>query len=239
LRQRLKLGNPQDSGTAKFYLKTTQMEVPTELRLERDANGSFSLINGFEAVAKLTPITEAPLPKSMLPFEVDRFNLINVSGTVAGFMLTSPIENGFKLDYSTFSSASYSSKVGFYLTDIRFGLCVDPLTGQMVSVNSISSDEIDQYSVYESDIVTNNATRQAAFKLDQSIDVRNIVFTPYIKTSTGQSTYLYGCDAALNPDGFDHIAKIGHRVFGVEDMFGGGDRDFNDILFSFNSIQAL
>jgi hypothetical protein len=175
----------------------------------------------------------------MLPFEVDRFNLINVSGTVAGFMLTSPIENGFKLDYSTFSSASYSSKVGFYLTDIRYGTIVDPLSGHMVSVNSISSDVIDQYSVYESDIVTNNATRQAAFKLDQSIDVRNIVFTPYIKTSTGQSTYLYGCDAALNPDGFDHIAKIGHRLFGVEDMFGGGDRDFNDILFSFNSIQAL
>jgi len=239
LNQRLKLGHAQDSGTVKFYLQTTHAEAPTELRLERDESGSYSLFNGIDAVAKLSPISETSLPKS-IAYEINRFNLTNGSGTVAGFMLSDPIENGFILDYSTFSSAAYSSKVGFYLTDIRYGKIVDPLTGHMVSADSSQlAATIDQYSIFESDIVKNNSNHQAAFKLNQSIDLHNIVFTPYIKTNTGQATYLYGCDAALNPDGFDHIAKMGQGIFGVEDMFGGGDKDFNDILYRFNSIQAL
>jgi len=239
LHQRLKLGHVQDSGTVKFYLQTTQTEVPIELRLERDTNGSYGLINGFETLATLTPTAET-LPSKSIPYEIDRFNLINGTGTVSGFTLTAPVDNGFRLDYSTFSSATYTSRVGFYLTDIRYGTIIDPLTGHMISAERTQlAATIDQYNIFESEIVKNNATYQSAFKLDQSIDIRNVVFTPYVKTNTGQSTYLYGCDAALNPDGIDHIAKMGVGLFGIEDMFGGGDRDFNDILFCFNSIQAL
>ncbi|MFP4254931.1 MAG: DUF4114 domain-containing protein, partial [Halothece sp.] len=42
------------------------------------------------------------------------------------------------------------------------------------------------------------------------------VFTPY---------------AAANPEGADHFRLLGDNIFGVEDLVGGGDQDFNDFVF--------
>ncbi|MBU6230970.1 MAG: DUF4114 domain-containing protein, partial [Cyanobacteria bacterium REEB459] len=35
---------------------------------------------------------------------------------------------------------------------------------------------------------------------------------------------------SANPDKLDHIRLLGNNVFGFEDLGGGGDRDFNDML---------
>ncbi|MGQ4648938.1 DUF4114 domain-containing protein [Lyngbya aestuarii] len=37
-----------------------------------------------------------------------------------------------------------------------------------------------------------------------------------------------------NPDGIDHIRLLGDNTFGFEDLFGGGDQDFNDMVFQVN-----
>ncbi|NER28059.1 MAG: DUF4114 domain-containing protein, partial [Symploca sp. SIO1C4] len=34
-----------------------------------------------------------------------------------------------------------------------------------------------------------------------------------------------------NPDQADHFAMLGDNTIGVEDLFGGGDNDFNDVIF--------
>ena len=34
-----------------------------------------------------------------------------------------------------------------------------------------------------------------------------------------------------NPDGVEHIRLLDNNTFGFEDLFGGGDRDFNDLTF--------
>jgi hypothetical protein len=39
--------------------------------------------------------------------------------------------------------------------------------------------------------------------------------------------------AAANPDGLQHFQMLGDSVFGFEDLFGGGDRDFDDKIVSF------
>ncbi len=33
-----------------------------------------------------------------------------------------------------------------------------------------------------------------------------------------------------NSDGADHVMMLGDNLFGFEDLPGGGDRDFNDII---------
>ena len=48
---------------------------------------------------------------------------------------------------------------------------------------------------------------------------------------------VYTTDAALNPDGINHTVALAngdspYLVHGFEDLFGGGDRDFNDIVFA-------
>jgi Domain of unknown function (DUF4114) len=37
-----------------------------------------------------------------------------------------------------------------------------------------------------------------------------------------------------NTDNFDHFKLLGSNKFGVEDLYGGGDRDYNDIIFQAN-----
>lgn len=36
---------------------------------------------------------------------------------------------------------------------------------------------------------------------------------------------------AANADGFDHIKSLGTNKFGFEDTWGGGDKDYNDLIF--------
>ncbi len=37
-----------------------------------------------------------------------------------------------------------------------------------------------------------------------------------------------------NPDKLDHFRLLGNNTFGVEDLYGGGDRDFNDVVVNIN-----
>jgi hypothetical protein len=37
-----------------------------------------------------------------------------------------------------------------------------------------------------------------------------------------------------NPDGVDHVRLLGDNVFGFEDLLGGGDADFNDVVLQVN-----
>jgi hypothetical protein len=40
---------------------------------------------------------------------------------------------------------------------------------------------------------------------------------------------------AANADGIEHVRMLGTNKFGFEDMNGGGDRDFNDLVFQVNA----
>ena len=37
-----------------------------------------------------------------------------------------------------------------------------------------------------------------------------------------------------NPDAVDHVRLLGDNVFGFEDLLGGGDADFNDVVLQVN-----
>ena len=38
--------------------------------------------------------------------------------------------------------------------------------------------------------------------------------------------------AAATMDGIEHVLTLGRNGFGFEDLRGGGDRDFNDLVIS-------
>ena len=51
-------------------------------------------------------------------------------------------------------------------------------------------------------------------------------------------THVYGPTTADNPDGINHLVAFSYAVedspylvLGFEDLFGGGDKDFNDLMF--------
>lgn len=47
----------------------------------------------------------------------------------------------------------------------------------------------------------------------------------------GNTFFAYG---AANTDGISHFRALGNNLFGLEDLLGGGDRDFDDLVIGFN-----
>ena len=52
----------------------------------------------------------------------------------------------------------------------------------------------------------------------------------------GQLPFVYFSFASANPDRFEHIRQTGNQ-FAFEDLFGGGDRDFNDLVVTVTFSQ--
>jgi len=54
---------------------------------------------------------------------------------------------------------------------------------------------------------------------------------------------VYSTDISVNPDGINHVITFatvvqGYLILGFEDLLGGGDRDFNDVLFAIDLGSA-
>lgn len=56
---------------------------------------------------------------------------------------------------------------------------------------------------------------------------------------------VYSTDASLNPDGINHVVAFAYAlkdspylILGFEDLYGGGDKDFNDVLFAIDIGRA-
>ncbi|PCJ25062.1 MAG: hypothetical protein COA94_06810 [Rickettsiales bacterium] len=60
------------------------------------------------------------------------------------------------------------------------------------------------------------------------------IWTPFINGDPiqGESTPIYFSDQSLNPDGINHMNSSPDGKVGWEDMFGGGDNDFNDAILN-------
>lgn len=53
-------------------------------------------------------------------------------------------------------------------------------------------------------------------------------------------TTMLGTNAAANPFGLQHVVAFQHKdwiILGFEDIVGGGDRDYNDVIFAVRGIQ--
>lgn len=58
-----------------------------------------------------------------------------------------------------------------------------------------------------------------------------------IANGAQNGTTVFSTDRSVNPDGINHVVTFAaitstHLIIGFEDLLGGGDRDFNDLLFA-------
>ena len=128
---------------------------------------------------------------------------------------------------SVYSEAAYDNLIGFYRTN-EAG---DVLDSQGRVVAAAGSDAYRQ-SVVEHRLdahVAGEGTHTLTF------EGRSLLST-FILSDGSFDNYdidrLYVSGVGNNSDGSDHIRKIGEHVFAFEDMAGGGDRDFNDMIVS-------
>ena len=80
--------------------------------------------------------------------------------------------------------------------------------------DGISAKQLDGGYIYAPFVVADGTVDQVLRSSDPKAEPR--VYFNYV---------------AANADGFDHIKSLGANKFGFEDTFGGGDKDYNDLIF--------
>ena len=58
------------------------------------------------------------------------------------------------------------------------------------------------------------------------------MIAPYASVHDIGQTYFSFTEA--NADGISHFREFGNGVIGLEDLYGGGDNDFDDLIFGFD-----
>jgi Domain of unknown function (DUF4114) len=146
-----------------------------------------------------------------------------------------------KADITTQGQAAYTNNIAFYVVQ-------DALLGTIKLDDGTFLKPSDVNYALEA---AKNAFLPAGkidSKLDQNISGGNIYapiviaqgsLTDFITknpTNGGgaKDIHAYFNYSGANSDKVDHFRFLGNNNFGVEDMYGGGDRDFNDIVVNVN-----
>jgi Domain of unknown function (DUF4114) len=146
-----------------------------------------------------------------------------------------------KGDITTQGQAAYDNNIAFYVVE-------DALLGTIkLNDGSFLKPDDANYAIE----AAKNAFLPAGkidSKLDRDITGGNIYapiviaqgsLTDFITknpTNGGgaKDIHAYFNYSGANPDKVDHFRFLGNNNFGVEDMYGGGDRDFNDLVVNIN-----
>jgi hypothetical protein len=150
------------------------------------------------------------------------------------------------IEASLYREAGYNNTVGFYAVDLD-GKVVDPLTGLAVTdspTKDNAQDYLQKALQYRTNIalsVENQATVTQVTQLQGGL-----LYAPFLIQDG--SFLLLGDDdlsndpqvffpyLGVNSDKVDHLRLLGNNVFGFEDLTGGGDLDYNDVIVKVNIL---
>jgi len=144
-------------------------------------------------------------------------------------------------------TAVYNNTVGFYVVQDQAGSVVDSLTGNLLKPgdNGYINAALQQR-------LTNIELNRNTGSLTTQVN-GGILLAPYIiangttdeffaKNPTndnyaGQLPNAYVYAAGANPDQFNHLVQSSCNAFAFEDLWYGGDNDFNDMKFQVSASK--
>ncbi|MGB7441789.1 MAG: DUF4347 domain-containing protein [Coleofasciculaceae cyanobacterium] len=139
--------------------------------------------------------------------------------------------------FSTSSDATFDNTMGLYVVENQEGTIIDQLTGATLNPGDVGYAE----AVVKQTVVSLGANSSGSQQLQGGFiyatyliadgDMTEFLDSQGNNSSSAPMAY-FGFEAA-NGDGWDHIKMLGNNTWGVEDVFGGGDKDFNDFVVSF------
>ncbi|MBV6627277.1 MAG: DUF4114 domain-containing protein [Rivularia sp. (in: Bacteria)] len=132
--------------------------------------------------------------------------------------------------------SAYENVVGFYVVEDKNGAVRDPLTGDLINPGE------EGYIKAALRNSQNNAFQMGEKGLGGNKQIKGgHIFAPFaiadgtleevLDDNPNNDPQVYFAHIGANTDGVDHIRNLGGNTWGVEDMLGGGDMDFNDIVF--------
>jgi hypothetical protein len=128
--------------------------------------------------------------------------------------------------------ANYNSTIGFYKLERSDGAVRDSLTNSLILPGEVgyaaaalrSTNLFSGFGSLATANLTNKTADFAAFN-------ESGLLAPYaIVANTGETFFSF---AAANSDGLSHFRGLGSGIIGLEDIKGGGDRDYDDLIAGF------
>lgn len=206
-----------DSGTGNFTLAW------------EDGNGS----SDFKDFVVNIEATDTPLPLGANLQDQQQGEVLDLSSVGS----TKTVQANFVVN----REAAYNNFVGFYKITDSQGTITDPLTGVSLKPGDTG---------YTEAAITNRVAGidlQTANQSTTTIDgvfQGGSIFAPFM-IANGSVNQLLDADKSNDPsvyfaylgansDGVDHIRLLGNNTFGFEDLRGGGDLDYNDMIIKVN-----
>ena len=157
--------------------------------------------------------------------------------------LTNYANESLKVDITTKSDAVYQSQIVFYVVKDTLG------TIQLADGTTVKPGDANYAMVAVKNALANSGLQSNRIdsKTNQVIAGGQIYAPVAVAQGTmndfvnqvSNNIHAYFNYVGANTDKVDHFRQIGANTFGVEDMYGGGDRDFNDIVIQMNLSLGL
>ena len=207
---------------------------------ERDAQVSFQLRSDRAAFDGL--LFSAELGQGLLPIGTalqgfDEPELIDLRDISEAETLTATFE--------VYREAAFDNQVGFFEIEDVTGQVLDA-DGNLIGVGDDGYVLAAMQRRIETNLTTSNgetSTYTAQItggKLLSSFIVSNGSIEALLDDDAGNNPDVFFSHMGANSDRTDHVRLLGDNTFGYEDLAGGGDRDFNDLIVkaSFESMAS-
>lgn len=133
------------------------------------------------------------------------------------------------------SEAAYNNTVGFYRLENEQGAVLDPVTGQLLNAGDEGYTEAairnsQEYGMsFDRNSTDFNTTVEGGYLFAPYLIADGTV-SEILDSNSANDKPVYFVYMGANPDGVDHIRLLGDNTWGFEDLAGGGDGDYNDIV---------
>jgi uncharacterized delta-60 repeat protein len=140
-----------------------------------------------------------------------------------------------QIDTVAVSDAGYNNYIGFYAVADAQGTLAN---GLKVTDVGYAEAAIKSAVLRSFKNETQSDRQVAGGEILAPVVIANGTFEDFLKNNpqnqANSNIHAYFNYLGANTDKVDHFRLLGDNKFGVEDLYGGGDRDYNDIVFQVN-----
>ena len=129
--------------------------------------------------------------------------------------------------------ANFDSSVGFYKIQNANGAVLDPITGNLITpgTDGYSTAALDASNLFNGFGTLSTEDDTTITKTVSSFDEVGML-APYASIKdTGETFFAF---SSANSDSMSHFREFGNGTIGLEDIKGGGDQDYDDLIFGFD-----
>jgi pimeloyl-ACP methyl ester carboxylesterase len=140
-----------------------------------------------------------------------------------------------KVDTVSVGDAAYQNYIGFYAVEDAQGTLAN---GLKVGDAGYAEAAIKSAILRSFKIETQSDLTVSGGKIFAPVVIANGTFEDFLnrnpQNQANSNIHAYFNYIGANTDKVDHFRLLGANKFGVEDLYGGGDRDYNDIVIQMN-----